>query len=296
MLAANPDFDAGSTHVQLRDIQVFHGTLQFGSVACTALRPELGAVSRLLSTCTVGGGRPPPVTPAAFSSLLETLSFTNGKADRPLVAKLYADRYRSVLKPARALRYAGFAWGDEEAARVAEVLASGALPNLEYLDLSENDISDKGAKALAVALEILAVDRELSRGVRDVLARLVDRLDARVALGGHLGADGGDRAADILQKRRDDAVDVLHRRHQASAPRGRARTVRRNGARRGVGRGHRRGRRSAGVERGRGRRSAGVDVRGHPGGVPRRRRGPEETRGESESVDHDAWDRRDETV
>ena len=55
-----------------------------------------------------------------------------------------------------------------------------------------------------------------------------------------------------------------------------------------MGRGHRRGRRSAGVERGRGRRSAGVDVRGHPGGVPRRRRGPEETRGESESsVDHD---------
>ena len=151
--------------------------------------------------------------------------------------------------------------------------------------------------ALAVALEILAVDRELSRGVRDVLARLVDRLDARVALGGHLGADGGDRAADILQKRRDDAVDVLHRRHKARAPSGRARTVRRNGARRGVGRGHRRGRRSAGVERGRGRRSAGVDVRGHPGGVPRRRRGPEETRGESESsVDHDAWDRRGETV
>ena len=34
----------------------------------------------------------------------------------------------------------------------AEVLTSGALPNLEYLDLSGNDISDEGAKTLAIAL------------------------------------------------------------------------------------------------------------------------------------------------
>ena len=102
--------------------------------------------------CTKDKVRPPPLTPDKFETSLSSKRFTNEKDDRPLVVKLYTERYRSVLQPVRFLQYAGLEWGDEEAARVAEVLTSGALPNLEYLDLSGNDISDEGAKTLAIAL------------------------------------------------------------------------------------------------------------------------------------------------
>ena len=49
-LTVNPIFDPGRRCFTLHDLQVLHGLLQFCCVACSALRPELGAISRLLGT------------------------------------------------------------------------------------------------------------------------------------------------------------------------------------------------------------------------------------------------------
>ena len=50
VLVANPRFDTGSTAVDVLEVQVLLGNLQFGAIANPTLRPALGAVARLLST------------------------------------------------------------------------------------------------------------------------------------------------------------------------------------------------------------------------------------------------------
>ena len=49
-LTTDPAFDPGKRCFTLHSLQVLHGLLQFCCVACSALRPELGAISRLLGT------------------------------------------------------------------------------------------------------------------------------------------------------------------------------------------------------------------------------------------------------
>ncbi|EOD38929.1 hypothetical protein EMIHUDRAFT_361530, partial [Emiliania huxleyi CCMP1516] len=107
----------------------------------------------LRDDCVQDGGRRPPLLPSAFAAELEKKSFTNGKDDKPLVKRLYEAAFEEQFGKATELFYRGLGWGDAEAAQVAEVLASGAAPRLEKLDLSYNEIGDEGCKALAAALK-----------------------------------------------------------------------------------------------------------------------------------------------
>ncbi|EOD38922.1 hypothetical protein EMIHUDRAFT_224075 [Emiliania huxleyi CCMP1516] len=106
----------------------------------------------LIDDCTQDGGRRPPLLPSAFAAELEKKSFTNGKDDKPLVKRLYEAAFKEQFGKATVLNYFGLGWGDAEAAQLAEVLASGAAPRLEELDLAPNKIGDEGCKALAAAL------------------------------------------------------------------------------------------------------------------------------------------------
>ena len=112
---------------------------------------EYSCVS-LVDECTKGGGRRPPLLPSRFAAELETKSFTNGKDDKPLVTRLYAAAFEEQFGKATGLRYVRLGWGDAEAAQVAEVLASGAAPDLRELYLGYNQIGVDGCKALAAAL------------------------------------------------------------------------------------------------------------------------------------------------
>ena len=106
----------------------------------------------LIDDCTQAGGRRPPLLPSAFAAELETKSFTNGKDDKPLVKRLYEAAFEEQFGKATELDYNNLGWGDAEAAQLAEVLASGAAPRLEKLNLDDNEIGDEGCKALAAAL------------------------------------------------------------------------------------------------------------------------------------------------
>ncbi|EOD21547.1 hypothetical protein EMIHUDRAFT_368691, partial [Emiliania huxleyi CCMP1516] len=106
----------------------------------------------LREDCTKDGGRRPPLLPSAFAAELEKKSFTNGKDDKPLVKRLYEAALEEQFGKATELVYYDLGWGDAEAAQLAEVLASGAVPRLETLWLSDNKIGDEGCKALAAAL------------------------------------------------------------------------------------------------------------------------------------------------
>ncbi|EOD05047.1 hypothetical protein EMIHUDRAFT_250346 [Emiliania huxleyi CCMP1516] len=113
---------------------------------------EGGTRLALVTECVTGGGRRPPLLPSRFAAELETKSFTNGKDDKPLVKGLYEGAFKEQFGNATELRYMRLGWGEEEAAQVAEVIASGATPLLEELDLAGNQIGDDGLKALAAAL------------------------------------------------------------------------------------------------------------------------------------------------
>ncbi|EOD38884.1 hypothetical protein EMIHUDRAFT_223995 [Emiliania huxleyi CCMP1516] len=106
----------------------------------------------LIDDCVQDGGRRPPLLPSAFAAELEKKSFTNGKDDKPLVKQLYEAAFKEQFGKATVLNYRGLGWGDAEAAQLAEVLASGAAPRLERLELQRNKIGDEGCKALAAAL------------------------------------------------------------------------------------------------------------------------------------------------
>ena len=106
----------------------------------------------LVDDCRKEGGRSPPLLPSAFAAELEKKSFTNGKDDKPLVKRLYEAAFEEQFGKATKLDYARLGWGDAEAAQLAEVLASGAAPRLEKLNLSRNEIGEEGCKALAAAL------------------------------------------------------------------------------------------------------------------------------------------------
>ena len=107
----------------------------------------------LMRDCTQDGGRRPPLLPSAFAAELETKSFTNGKDDKPLVKRLYEAAFEEQFGKATELCYYNLGWGDAEAAQLAEVLASGAAPRLETLNLLYNEIGDEGCQALAAALK-----------------------------------------------------------------------------------------------------------------------------------------------
>ena len=107
----------------------------------------------MVGECTSGGGRRPPLVPARFEQALSNKSFTNGKDDRPLVAKLYADGFAEQMGKATSLNFSRLGWGDAEAELVAEVIGSGALAQCQELSLDGNLIGDDGMTAFAQAIK-----------------------------------------------------------------------------------------------------------------------------------------------
>ncbi|CAK0882498.1 unnamed protein product [Prorocentrum cordatum] len=103
----------------------------------------------LVHTCAAG--RKAPALPDAFEAELHSKGFTNGKDDRPRVAELYRSAFAQRFESAERLVYASLGWGDEEVRQVAAVLASGAVPRLQELNLFGNRVGDEGAAALAEA-------------------------------------------------------------------------------------------------------------------------------------------------
>ena len=68
-----------------------------------------------------------------------------------MVADLYAATFREEMGAATRLNYASLQWGDAGMTQFCKVIASGALAQLNELNLCRNQISDDGMKALASA-------------------------------------------------------------------------------------------------------------------------------------------------
>ena len=106
---------------------------------------------------------------------------------------MYEAAFKEQFGKATVLDYGGLGWGDAEAAQLAEVLASGAAPRLEELNLSYNKIGDEGCKALAAALKEGAAPslkaRDAPLATRPSPAQCSSHLPSRaVALRGQHGA------------------------------------------------------------------------------------------------------------
>ena len=108
-------------------------------------------LDEIIDECTAG--RAPPLTPADFRVALSKKSFTSKKADEDMVAGLYETTFTLRFAQAKELIYSALNWGDAEAATFANVVASGALAALEYLNLERNAIGDDGMSALAKAIK-----------------------------------------------------------------------------------------------------------------------------------------------
>ena len=124
--------------------------------------------------------RPAPLSPAAMARLVARKRFTSKKGDLPMVIALNTRTILSIFRDMKELVYNNVGWGDDEAVQLAEVLplctsatalslqlneisdrgakalaaafAEGAMPELEELFLHDNQIGDEGAKALAEAV------------------------------------------------------------------------------------------------------------------------------------------------
>ena len=93
----------------------------------------------------------PPMHPRAFAAALARKTFTNGRSDCELVAGLYYDTLAGSLGHVGLLRYNSCGWGDEEVARLAEVL-EWAREAWALLLKGNPRIGRRGYAALAAAL------------------------------------------------------------------------------------------------------------------------------------------------
>ena len=93
--------------------------------------------------------RPAPLSPAAMARLVARKRFTSKKGDLPMVIALNTRTILSIFRDMKVVKYRKVGWGDEEAVQLAEVLPLCTSATL--LDLGNNKISDRGAKALAAA-------------------------------------------------------------------------------------------------------------------------------------------------
>ena len=115
-----------------------------------------------------------------MARLVARKRFTSKKGDLPMVIALNTRTILSIYRDMKVVKYASIGWGDDEAVQLAEVLqlctsatalnlqnnkisargakalaaafAEGAMPKLEILLLNNNQIGDEGAKALAEAV------------------------------------------------------------------------------------------------------------------------------------------------
>ena len=105
----------------------------------------------IIEACTKGA-RAPPLLPDEFVAEMADKSFTNGKDDKPLTERLYREAFAETFGQAKELDYAYLGWGDADAAKLARLIESGVLTQLEELRLWHNAIGDAGAAALAAAI------------------------------------------------------------------------------------------------------------------------------------------------
>ena len=115
-----------------------------------------------------------------MARLVARKRFTSKKGDLPMVIALNTRTILSIFRDMKELQYEKVGWGDDEAVQLAEVLplctsatelvlqgnqisdrgakalaaafAEGAMPKLELLNLNYNQIGDEGAVALAEAV------------------------------------------------------------------------------------------------------------------------------------------------
>ena len=139
-----------------------------------------------------------------MARLVARKRFTSKKGDLPMVIALNTRTILSIFRDMKMVKYVDVGWGDEEVVQLAEVLplctsatelnlvgnqisdrgakalaaavAEGAMPKLELLNLYKNQIGDEGAVALAEAvgkgalpkLEVLKLyDNKLSQTTKD---------------------------------------------------------------------------------------------------------------------------------
>jgi hypothetical protein len=112
--------------------------------------------------------RMPPLTPQEFEERVTSKTFTNGHADIPLTTKLYEASFAAHFGRARELAYHSLKWGDAEGRAVATMLASGACASLTNIFMTDNQMGDDGAHALAA---VLADSRLLPRIERVTLSK-----------------------------------------------------------------------------------------------------------------------------
>ena len=93
----------------------------------------------------------PPMHPRAFAAALARKTFTNGRSDCELVAGLYYDTLAGSLGHVGGLLYENCGWGDEEVARLAEVLEWAREATALWLRGNPR-IGRRGYAALAAAL------------------------------------------------------------------------------------------------------------------------------------------------
>ena len=72
-------------------------------------------------------GRKAPVLPSALERDLEDKGFTNGKDDRPRVAKLYKSSFAQRFESVEVLRYQSLGWGNEQAKQASRGLRIAVL-------------------------------------------------------------------------------------------------------------------------------------------------------------------------
>ena len=164
----------------------------------------------------------PPMHPRAFAAALARKTFTNGRSDCELVAGLYYDTLAGSLGHVDVLRYTNCGWGDEEVARLAEVLEWAR--EATQLDLRGNPrIGRRGYAALAAALRDARAAPKL-RTIRVDYPKAASATELRAACEARGLAADGDAAAlhdrlgaalvdDLLRSRRRPK-----RRHHPASP------------------------------------------------------------------------------
>ena len=117
--------------------------------------PDVSNFAAVGKACSAA--RRPPELPSNFEGALWettstgefTLTFTNGKDDRPFVARKYQETFEELMRDVDLLDYCNLGWEDSEVLQLAKVLP--ACASVVSLKLNNNRITDVGARVLAGA-------------------------------------------------------------------------------------------------------------------------------------------------
>lgn len=107
------------------------------------LRPAWTNWAHVLQDCKVKPA--PPLPPDTFATELLRRTFAEDH-DRELLVRRYGEAFRVAVGSAAKLQHVALHWGDREAMKIARLLP--LCDSLRTLELQQNDISSKGARAL----------------------------------------------------------------------------------------------------------------------------------------------------